>query len=83
MTCPQITAALLAGLLTTAAVAEQLVPTEKPAEQQSTQSADEHDGAHGYQNPEGRDPDPRMSEHPNSETEETEKGDTQHDDQKP
>lgn len=64
-------AALLAALLTSAA--SNAAPSVNGQDSRQTQQEQNDDAsAHGYQNPTGQDPDPRMTGHPNSEPEVTE-----------
>lgn len=71
-------ATLLAALLASAAV--HAAPSEngqEPGQNQHEQNDDA--SAHGYQNPTGEDPDPRMTDHPNSEPEVTEEDESAED----
>lgn len=75
MNTSTIASTLLAALLTSAAV--QAAPSENDQDvRQSQQEQNDDASAHGYQNPTGEDPDPRMTNHPNSEPEVTEEDET-------
>ncbi len=75
MNASAIGTALLAALLTSATA--QAASSEGGQDARLTQQQQKEDaGAHGYQNPAGQDPDPRMSEHPNSESEITQEDET-------
>ena len=56
--------ALAALLATGAALAHQDAPDTAPNDTVDQQQQTEDDSAHGYQNPTGVDPDPRMDDHP-------------------
>ncbi len=81
MNISTMAATLLAALLASATV--QSAPSENNQDaRQSQQEQNDDASAHGYQNPTGEDPDPRMTDHPNSEpevTEEDESGDDEGD----
>lgn len=71
MNISTMTATLLAALL--AGTAVHAAPSESGQDsRQSRQQQNDDASAHGYQNPTGEDPDPRMTNHPNSEPEVTE-----------
>ena len=71
-------ATLFAALLASSAV--QAASSESDQEARQTQQEQNDDAsAHGYQNPTGADPDPRMTDHPNSEPEITDEDETMDD----
>lgn len=71
-------ATLFAALLASSAV--QAASSESDQEARQTQQEQNEDAsAHGYQNPTGEDPDPRMTDHPNSEPEITDEDETMDD----
>ena len=71
-------ATLFAALLASSAV--QAASSESDQEARQTQQEQNDDAsAHGYQNPTGEDPDPRMTDHPNSEPEITDEDETMDD----
>jgi opacity protein-like surface antigen len=71
-------ATLLAALLASAAVQAASSESEQEAGQ-SQQEQNDDASAHGYQTPTGEDPDPRMTDHPNSEPEITDEDETMDD----
>lgn len=83
MSISTMAATFFAALLTSATV--QAAPSEndqdvrqsqQEQEQEQEQEQNDDASAHGYQNPTGEDPDPRMTNHPNSEPEITEEDET-------
>lgn len=78
MNISAMAATFLAALLAGATV--QAAPSDSGQDAgQSQQEQNDEASAHGYQNPTGEDPDPRMTNHPNSEPEITDEEDTMDD----
>lgn len=72
-------ATLLAALLASASV--HAAPSENGQEPGNQHEQNDDASAHGYQNPTGEDPDPRMTDHPNSEPEVTDEDERVEDDE--